>query len=305
MPDLHGWIIYNGNLTTGKFTDYIQWIQRAARTQNIHIEAKANNHLLASVINGIPALAGIKGTDPLPDFVHFADKDLHLARHLEMMGIPLFNSAEAIGICDNKALMHQKLATGGFPVPDTVIAPLVYSGLEMEDEKHIQLAAEELSFPLIVKEAYGSFGQQVYWADSPEQLFKLARQLKWKEYIIQKPITESLGTDLRLNVVGGKIAAAMKRTSKEDFRANVTAGGTTVPYTPSKEETELALSAARAVGADFAGVDLLPGKNGPFLCEVNTNPHIRSIYECTGIDVAVDMVQFIKENTEKRRSSKK
>ncbi len=85
----------------------------------------------------------------------------------------------------------------------------------------------------------------------------------------------------------------MKRQSETDFRANVTSGGTTEIYDPTLEERHLAIAATKAVGADFAGVDLLIGEHGPIVCEVNSNPHIRSIYECTGVDVAIPMIDHI------------
>ena len=298
MTESYGWIVYNGNLVTEKFKDYVDWFQEAAKAQNILVEGKANNQLLAYIKDGKPELAG--SDERLPDFVHYADKDLHLARHLELMGIPLFNTSRAIELCDNKALMHQYLANKGITTPDTIIAPKIFGGLPIEDESHIKLAAGELGLPLIIKEAYGSFGQQVYWVNTIEELFSLSKKLQGKEYVFQKPVMESLGNDIRLNVIGDKVVAAMKRTSATDFRANVTAGGKTLPYTPTEEEIELAVFSAKAVGAHFAGVDLLQGENGPLLCEINSNPHLRSIYECTGIDVATDMIQFIKENIHRK-----
>src|SRR5699024_8168413 len=110
----------------------------------------------------------------------------------------------------------------------------------------------------------------------------------------QEFIHSSYGKDLRLHVVGDEVAAAMMRSSKNDFRANVTAGGTMTPYEPSKIEMELAIAATAAIHADFAGVDLLFGPNGqPIVCEVNSNAHIRNLYDCTNINVADHMMQHI------------
>lgn len=276
--------------------DYVHWFQRVAEKKNIHVEAKANNNLLVTIENGKPKLivdGDIIENESLPHFVHFHDKDIHLARHLEALGIRLFNRANAILLCDNKAMMHQALATSNIPTPKTIIAPKIYDGLQMTNSSHIDIIVKHIGLPLIMKEAYGSFGEQVYWIKTKEELAEKMHALGSKEYIFQEPVMSSLGTDLRLNVVGEKIVAAMKRTSSTDFRANVTAGGKTIPYTPTKEEEELAIKSAKAVGADFAGVDLLIGEEGPLLCEINSNPHIRSIYECTGVDVAQYMIEHI------------
>ena len=85
----------------------------------------------------------------------------------------------------------------------------------------------------------------------------------------------------------------MMRVSEVDFRANITNGGKAVSYTPSKEEQELALKCSKLLDLDFSGVDLLFGEDGPILCEINGNPHFKSIFECTGIDVSVAMIEYI------------
>ncbi|MFA9555960.1 RimK family alpha-L-glutamate ligase [Evansella sp. AB-rgal1] len=294
---LYGWIIYNGNLITDKFMDYVQWFQKTAEDVGVEVEHVANNELLVSLMNGKPTFTmkdGISLKEKRPDFVHFADKDLHLARHIEGMGIPLFNSSRSIEICDNKSYMYQVLSLHNIPMPNTIIAPKIYEGLPVKNSAHLELVKKQLGFPLIIKEAFGSFGQQVYWINNESELEAMLTKLGGKEFVYQAPVTTSIGTDIRLNVVGDKVVAAMKRTSETDFRANVTAGGKTMPYEPTEEEKGLAVRSAKAVGAEFAGVDLLFGENGPILCEVNSNPHLRSIYECTGLNVADYMVRYIK-----------
>src|SRR5699024_9844967 len=112
-------------------------------------------------------------------------------------------------------------------------------------------------------------------------------------------IHSSYGKDIRLNVVGNHVVAAMLRKSDNDFRANVTAGGRMYPYQPSQEEKELAITCSQLVGADFAGVDLLFGENDePILCEINSNAHFKNIFDCTGIDVTKDMMIYIKKQLE-------
>lgn len=291
MTSLYGWIIYNGNLVTDKFMDYVTWFQKAAAKQNIEVDAIPNNQLLVTAGPKGPILTG--APEKRPDFVHFADKDLHLARHMEALGLFVINNSKAIELCDNKASMYQHLSEKQISIPETIIAPKVFDGLPLEDDSHLNLVIDQLGLPLIIKEAYGSFGKQVYWVDTTEKLKKLVYKLKGTDFVFQKPITTSLGKDIRLNVVGDNVVTAMKRESAEDFRANVTAGGTTEPYSPTKDEKDLAIKSAKALGAVFAGVDLLFAEDGPILCEVNSNPHLRSIYECTGVDVADHMIQFI------------
>ncbi|WP_416151371.1 ATP-grasp domain-containing protein [Salipaludibacillus sp. HK11] len=289
-----GWIIYNGHLKTTKFIDYVQWFKKTAEQFHIEMFIKSNDQLLVSTDPSAPIFDVEDNRHvTLPDFVHFADKDLHLARQLDRLGVPLFNSAESIAICDNKSLMHEHLMQHHIQTPKTIIAPMIYPGIKLTNLHYLDAIESEIGLPLIMKEAYGSFGQQVYWIDSTSKLAEKAKELAGIPHLYQQPVFTSIGVDIRLNVVGDQVVAAMKRTSWDDFRANVTAGGTTKSYQPSKQEIELALAATKAVGADFTGVDLLIGENGPLVCEVNSNPHIRSIYECTGIDVAISMIHHI------------
>ena len=88
----------------------------------------------------------------------------------------------------------------------------------------------------------------------------------------------------------------MLRENKEDFRSNITNGGSAFAYIPSEEECGIAVSACKAVRLDFAGVDVLFGKNGqPYICEINSNPHFKSTYDATGINLADYIMEYIGE----------
>ncbi|MFP7477942.1 RimK family alpha-L-glutamate ligase [Terribacillus saccharophilus] len=288
-----GWVIYNGHLGGKKFLDFAEWIQRAANAQDITMKIIKNNALLGMVGTHNSLL---KEEQQLPDFVVFSDKDIPLAQQLEAMGIPLYNSSKSIAVCDNKILMYQALAQAGIKIPKTIIAPKVFPGTMPMQLDSFEPAIRELGFPMIVKEAFGSFGEQVYLVDNKEALHQKISEIGANPFVLQEYIQTSHGRDIRINIVGGKIVASMIRTSETDFRANVSRGGNMQQYTPTDKEAELAIAAADAVGTDFAGVDLLFGPGGePLVCEVNSNAHIRSIYECTGVDVTEAIITHIKE----------
>lgn len=299
MRTLHGWLIYNGHLQTDKFLDYIHWFEDRAKKRGMSIELISNTQLLAQFDPS--GTASISGPDlpaqQTPDFVHAADKDLLLLRQIERQDIRSYNSSTAIAICDDKRLMHEALSHFSLPQPKTVCAPMIYSGMSLTDSSYLKHVANLLGFPLVIKQAFGSFGEQVYLIHSENELTDKACELAGKPHLYQQFIAESSGEDRRLNVIGGEVAAAMRRISAADFRANVSAGGRTEHYEPSAEEKALAIAAANACGTDFAGVDLLKTGDGFVICEVNSNPHIRSIYECTGIDVAEPMLDWIETNT--------
>ncbi|MFB5282225.1 RimK family alpha-L-glutamate ligase [Peribacillus sp. Hz7] len=289
------WIVVNGYLQHEKFSDLALFVKEAAERKGIAASIVRNSELIVSLENSSAAL--IHNRNSLPDFVLFLDKDIHLARQLELLGLPVYNRSEAIDICDSKAKTHQALANHAIPMPKTFFPPFTYEGIERQHFDAFINIGQALGYPLVVKEAYGSFGQQVYLIETESELIELVKELKHKPFILQEFIENSRGRDIRINVVGNQVVAAMKRTSKHDFRANMTNGGQSAPYTPTEAEAELAITAARILDVDFAGVDLLYGEDGPLLCEVNSNSHLLNIYECTGINIADAMFDYMIQRT--------
>ncbi|WBX79009.1 RimK family alpha-L-glutamate ligase [Virgibacillus salarius] len=289
---LHGWIIYNGSLPGKKFLDFAEWIQRAAIRKGGTATIYKNSELLSYLNTENLSLLKDERV-PLPNYVLFADKDVYLARQLELLGLRVFNRAEAIAVSDDKIATYQQLAIKKLPIPRTIIAPKTFFS-EEPTESVMQIAVDTFGFPMIVKEAFGSFGQQVYLIETKEQLLHRLQQIDGKPYMFQEFISTSYGKDLRLHVVGNHVVAAMRRQAVNDFRANVSAGGSMEAYEPSEYETKIAVAATKAIGADFAGVDLLFGPDqSPIICEINSNAHIRNIYDCTNINVADYIIDYI------------
>lgn len=290
---LSAWIIYNGNLVGKDFRGFARWLDEAAKRYDINTKLYQNNDLLAFLTNHSYSLININHNS-LPDFVLFTDKDIYLARQLELLGVRVFNSANAIEISDDKIASYQVLAAKDLPIPKTIISPKIFNKGKNLDIDFIDKVKSELNFPLIIKEAFGSFGEQVYLIKTGDELVNKTIELIGKPFIFQELITTSYGKDLRLQVVGNKVVASILRQSPDDFRANITAGGSMQKYDPTIEEETLAIKAAQAIGTDFAGVDLLFGPNGkPIICEVNSNAHIRNLFECTGINVADHIIEYI------------
>ena len=283
---MRGWLVVNHFLAGKKFSELEEMFWRAAKDRDIELQRIENTDILADT--------GWRET-ALPDFVLFWDKDVLLAESLENCGVPVYNSSRCIALCDDKRKTHLALQRNGIPMPRTIFAPMTYSGIGFTDVDFLRGIGEELSYPLVVKEAYGSFGAQVCLAESEQELIRLVEQCPTTELLFQEYIADSRGRDVRVQVVGGEVVGAMYRYSDTDFRANVTAGGHMKPYTPSDEERSLALMAARAVGADFAGVDLLFGPSGALLCEVNSNAHFKNLMDCTGVNTAEKILDYIRE----------
>ena len=284
---MNAWIVVNGFVDSAKFSELYGFLSRAAEKRGITLTVKATDAFAVPVGEKITA-------NERPDFVLFWDKDISLARRLETEGVRLFNSARAIEICDSKTLTAECLA-GKVATPKTLIAPKTFEGLGYNKLSFVENAAAVLGLPLIIKESYGSFGQQVYLAHSVDEAKSIVSSLGHKEFVMQEFIAESCGRDVRVNVVGGKVVSAMERYNDQDFRSNISNGGKMKTATLSPEAEAVAIKATELIGLDFAGVDVLFGKDGPIICEVNSNPHFKSSLECTGVDMSEEIMDYILE----------
>lgn len=284
-----GYLITNGFLHTQKFSEIHLWLMEAAKKHGIELIPKTNGEF--PIIPGEIENSELK----MSDFILFWDKDIRLARYLEQMGLLLFNSAHGIEVCDDKSLTHLCLQAQGIKMPKTIIAPMTYPNIGYTNIGFLERITAEFTYPIVIKECFGSFGQQVYLAGSYEELKEKVLVLQGKPILFQEFIKSSEGRDLRLQVVGSQVVAAMYRYSENgDFRANVTNGGKMKYYEPTKEQADLAVLCCKALGLDFGGVDILFGENQePIVCEVNSNAHFKNIFDCTGVNVADAIMEYI------------
>ncbi len=288
---MRGLLVVNSFLNTEKFNDIYSRLNDAFTKLGVELTLCGNADFPHATGKALPI-------SKRPDFVLFWDKDILLAREFEDAGIPVFNSSRAIELCDDKRLMHLSLA--GIPSPETYIAPMTFPNIGFTDLSFFDAIEEALSYPMVIKEAFGSFGAQVYLANDRESALEILKQHESVPLIFQRFVSESAGRDIRINVVGHKVVSAMERRSLNgDFRSNVTLGGETLPYTPTEAEATLAEEASRRLGLDFGGIDILFGKDGPLLCEVNSNTHFKSTYDCTGINLADLIAEHITEKVRK------
>lgn len=232
----------------------------------------------------------------LPDAALFWDKDIQLAQLLEKKGLRLFNSAQAIEVCDDKTLTYIALKDSGLPLPATLICPATYRNVGFTNFDFLQDAADSLGFPFVIKTGRGSFGNQVFLPQDLTEAAALLNKFAGEPLLFQRFVKESAGQDLRVYIVGGQVVAAMKRVNHDgDFRANIARGGSASEHSVTLQEAALAISACNLLSLDFAGVDLLMSKDGPILCEVNSNAHFKALYELTEKNPADYIARMIAE----------
>lgn len=277
------WLVTNAFLRAPSFLKMEEVLLFAAKRAGIGLTVRTNDAFIKP-----------GSLDEHPAAALFFDKDIRLAQRMEAKGIRLFNSAYAIGACDDKTATTILIEKAGLPQPKTIICPMTFPGVGYAKMGFLDAVAEELGFPLVVKEGNGSFGKQVYLLRDMEQTVDMLHRIGHKPLIFQQFIRESSGQDLRVYVAGGRAIAAIHRVNSMDFRANLELGGTAGAHTPTREEEGLAIAACAACGADFAGVDLLISRDGPLVCEVNSNAHFTGLAAATGINPADSIMELLK-----------
>lgn len=224
---------------------------------------------------------------------------LAVLRHFEMQGAKVVNTSDAIANARDKLRCLQLLSRKGIPMPDTAFSrrPVGTCG-----------ALEAVSGgKLVIKLLEGTQGKGVVLADSKASATSIidAFQSLDEHVLIQRFVAEAAGRDVRAFVVGKQVVACMERTAKPgEFRSNLHMGGVArrIPLTRAIER--LALRATRTLGLDVAGVDLLVGKKGPLVIEVNPCPGLEGIEQTTGVNVAgliIDHAEAVAGHTQARR----
>jgi len=218
-------------------------------------------------------------------------------RQFEMMGSYPLNESVAITRSRDKLRSLQILSRAGIGLPLTGFANSPDSTQDL-----IKLVG---GAPLVVKLLEGTQGKGVVLAETQkaaESLIDAFRELD-ANFLVQEFIKEAGGSDIRAFVIGDKVVATMKRQAKEgEFRSNLHRGGTATLVRLTPEERSTAVRAARKMGLNVAGVDLLQSNHGPVVMEVNSSPGLQGIEVATGRDVADLMIQFIEKNWKPHRT---
>ena len=289
MQQNKGYIIINGFLREEKFFSLYSALKQSADKAGLQLELKTNIELMCDIASGKTV-----ANETLPPFAIFWDKDVRLAKTLEAAGMKLFNSADAIELCDDKSLTHIALMNR-VPQPKTVLIPLTFPRIGYTDCAFLEKIADYLGFPFVIKQCFGSFGAGVYLARNMDEAKAALMKTAGGAAIAQQYIASSFARDIRAYVVGDKVAAAMLRHNESgDFRANVAQGGKADAYMLSEAQAALAVKTAQILGCTFAGVDLLFGENGEMtVCEVNSNAHFAGISAATGVNIADKIMEAV------------
>ena len=273
-----GWLVVNSFINSSKFQKLYEMLVNSFSKKGINLEIKRANEISLKVNEAMV---------DLPSFVLFYDKDIYLSLRLEAIGCKVFNNSRAILLCDNKILMYQELYKFNIRIPKTYIAPKTFENINYCHLDFLNTIEKELGYPMVFKEAYGSFGEQVYLVNNHNEAISLIKKIGYKDFLIQEYIKTSKGKDIRINVVNHKPICSILRYNDFDFRSNISNGGKAINYEPNKEFLDLAIKASRSLNLDFGTVDMLIDEfNHPIVCELNSNPQFKSTFDVTNVDLS-------------------
>lgn len=220
-----------------------------------------------------------------------------VVRQLEAQGVYTLSSSISIMRSRDKLRSMQLLAKAGVDIPKTVFSR---NSTDIDD-----LIEKIGGTPAIIKLARGTHGNGVVLAESKKaaksvlQAFYLSNE-DGTNVLLQEFVKESAGVDIRIFVVGSRVVASMKRQSlDDDFRSNLHKGGEGVPIKLTDEERKVAVKAAKAMGLNVAGVDIMRSDRGPLVLEVNSSPGF-GIEQITGRDVAGPIIEYVEMNAKRR-----
>ncbi len=213
-------------------------------------------------------------------------------RQFQGTGAWCLNPPEAIGASRDKLLAHQLLSQAGIAMPVTAFA---HSPKDTKD-----LVGLAGSGPVVLKLLESTQGRGVVLAETKKAAESLVDAFRGLDanFLVQEFVKEAAGADVRCLVIGGRVVAAMKRQAQDgEFRSNLHRGGKATAITLSPAEKRTAVAAAKRLGLNIAGVDILQSNKGPVVLEVNSSPGLEGIEAATDTDVAGKVIRLIEQRT--------
>ncbi len=225
---------------------------------------------------------------------------LAVLRQFEMMGVWSLNESVAIGRSRDKLRSMQIFAKHGLGLPVTAFA---HDPKQTDEVLKIVGGA-----PVVIKLLEGTQGIGVVLGETEKSAKSVIEAFRGANVniLVQEFIKEADGSDIRIFVIGGKVVASMMRTgAKGDFRSNLHRGGSAKAIKITPEERSTAVRAAKVMGLNVAGVDILRSNHGPVIMEVNSSPGLEGIENATGKDIAGMIIDFLAANCREGKTKTK
>jgi ribosomal protein S6--L-glutamate ligase len=232
----------------------------------------------------------------MPNLTNYASA---IVRQFEMMGV--YTTAKSIAIVRSRDKFRsiQLFAKQQIGIPKTIFS---------RETAEVDDLIDQIGVPMIIKIARGTQGKGVVLAETKKAAKSVIQAFYVSEVsiLLQEYIEEAEGNDIRAFVVGNKVIASMRRQSlDDDFRSNIHQGGTGSAIKLTDEENKLAIRAARAMGLQICGVDLIRSNRGPLVLEVNSSASLEGIEKVTERDIAGRIIEYIELNANQRQRKDK
>lgn len=199
----------------------------------------------------------------------------------------------AFTIAHDKLLTQLMMQQHSVPMPKTYISSTIASAREL---------LSSLNYPIIMKFPQGTQGKGVMFADSFSSASSILDALSaLKQSFIIQEFVDTGSTDLRAFVVGDKVVASMiRKGAADEVRSNIHVGGTGEAIEIDEHTKQIAIKAAKAIGAEICGVDILQSFKGPLVIEANISPGLQGITKATKVDVADRIAKYLYNQTKQR-----
>lgn len=222
-----------------------------------------------------------------------------IVRQFEMAGT--YTTAKSIAITRSRDKLRslQLLSKSGVGIPKTVFS---------RETDAVDDLIEHIGLPLIIKLASGTQGNGVVLVETKKAAKSVIQAFYVNDtsFLMQEYIEESGGSDIRVFIVGNQVVASMERQSlDDDFRSNIHQGGTGKVIKLTEEEKKTALKAAKEMGLQICGVDMIRSDRGPLVLEVNSSPGLEGVEEVTGVDIASKIIDFVERNAKQKHKKDK
>ncbi len=289
---IEGLLVYNIALDNARYQEEITAFLSAFRRQGMRLTPVSNIKVF-NLVEENPSRYG---------FAVFWDKDIHVARYLEDEAhIPIFNNQHTIETCSDKALIYLALRNYNVPTPKTVIFPFTFNVNLLNYYDDVREMLTILDYPFLVKDRFESLDEKIYLVAEETKFKALLIEIGKKSLMAQQYIMPQQRRIIRVSVVGGYVIAAVERIRETTEEGKVIED--VFQIKANRQIKKIATAASKAVGADFASVDLIIDKKKKmYVYSVKTNASVLAIEKATGMYISWYIARYIKKIFRSRRS---
>ena len=273
---MRGWLVYETQ-SIQRNSFFIERWMHAANAEAIDLRLVKTSDLAYGIMGGAPFLQ-LMGQDERPDFIVMRCNQPLLSRHMETMGVAVYNNSKVARICNDKRMTHSLLA-GQVPMMDTAfLAPDAFYA--------------PFPFPLVIKGVQGCGGREVYRVDNAAQYQEALKAIA-PDHAVAQPLCDEPGKDLRVYVLGDQIISCMLRYSTDDFRSNIGLGAASKPVDIPEKVREYVAIIQSHFHFGLVGIDFIFHQGQPVFNEIEDAVGTRMLYMHTGRDIAWEYLALI------------